>query len=231
MSGRCPSKPYGPSLWTMCAASKTFLVPFSRPSIIHYSVSMRRWGQVSEAWCGCKMHFKDTIQQKASKVHPDLTNHTKSAQLGWPRLLSLGQQHHGQEGQSTASHTWEQTWWPLRLLRLQQIKFPGAWTRPLHSPSAVPLAHLCLTCNTAFSTAFRQAAVAIQAHTHSLLSCLCQPPCDTGCWSNMYPSVNSNTIQSTRLCSFFSSKNCRITRRGGWYFASNKCMVFAHNKC
>lgn len=45
-----PPNPTAPSLWPMCAASKTFQVPFSWPSIIHCSVSMRRWGQVGGAW-------------------------------------------------------------------------------------------------------------------------------------------------------------------------------------
>lgn len=79
---------------------------FPRPSISPYSASVSRGGQVHEAWCGRKTHFKHTDEQKTSKVHPDLADHIKSAQLGWAGLLSQGHLHHGQEGQGTASHTW-----------------------------------------------------------------------------------------------------------------------------
>jgi len=42
-----------------------------------------------------------------------------------------------------------------------------AWPCPLHSPSAESKSHLCLTCNTAFSTAFQQIAVATRAYSVS----------------------------------------------------------------
>lgn len=65
----------------VCAAAKTFQVPFPQRFISPCSVSVSRQGHVHETWHGCKLCFKHSIQQKIPAGYPDLANHFKPVQI------------------------------------------------------------------------------------------------------------------------------------------------------
>lgn len=110
-------------------------------------------------------------------------------------------------GQEAASHTGGWLYDLCTFWDFSRLGFLESGLCTLPAPMLV--AHLCLTCNTAFSTAFHQTVVAIWAHAH-FQAVFANPVCDTACWSNMHDS-NCKTILNGHLCSSFSSKGWTVT--------------------